>query len=82
MSEKMFTARTTVAMLIAVGSIMWAVSGEIHNGRLEDLAKLEVHSDEALADRSNMWRALDKLVVVSENHQNGIDKLDQDSHVH
>ena len=80
MSEaKTMSIRTVIAVCIALVAGSWALSGEIHNGQLRGIT-IELESAErkdtaSLADRSQIWRAIDKLVIVSENHQETIRDL-------
>ena len=60
-----------VSICIALAAGAWALSSEMHNYRLQNITEqLGSHEELIMAsinDRAQIWRALDKLVVMSTN---------------
>ena len=62
---------TVVTLCLAIAAGSWALSGEVHNYRLQNITgRLKNHEDglmAAIEDRSQIWRAVDTLITMTEN---------------
>lgn len=72
-----------ITLCIAIASFSWAASTEIHNYRLKDIVTdisevkqaMEVNKAEirlGIDNRTEIWRAIDKLVTASTNRDRDI----------
>ena len=62
---------TVITLCLAIAAGSWALSGEVHNYRLQNITgRLKNHEDglmAAIEDRSQIWRAVDTLITLTEN---------------
>lgn len=81
MNEPRFTTKFVITLGIAIATGVWGLSAEIRNRVISsDMVKVEAQVEAGKEDRSQIWRAIDKLVLVSENHQKTIDHIETEKH--